>query len=218
MEDRFVLAAATFAEKVAAAAQEFAVVARAVARPDQGDAGEAEDPPVAGSRQRLLVEVDGLDTRDGLKVAEISEGMGGYDVANTHLTLRALEKKAVVEMVPGSAPQRWRLTERYRKRRVWSTQELILAYHYFTTHGNKIDESDLEDLKDKLDRLALTHGHRGRSYGSIVYKLGNFLAVETDGKAGFPHVGAGDRRVVEEFRDRPADLAAAAAEVEADIE
>lgn len=38
----------------------------------------------------------------------------GYEVPNTHSTLQALERAGLVELVPASSPQRWRLAPRYR--------------------------------------------------------------------------------------------------------
>jgi alkylated DNA nucleotide flippase Atl1 len=67
-----------------------------------------------GKRQREMVEV--LQTTDdgGLTTSAICERMGGYDPANAHVALRALQTRRVVEEVSGARPIQWRLVGRYR--------------------------------------------------------------------------------------------------------
>jgi hypothetical protein len=211
MQDDVVLAIATFAERIAAAASELAGVARAAAT----DGAAPEEPVVSGKRQRLVVEVlvdaAARQGRDGLKVAEIAEAMRYDDQPNTLLALRALEKKDIAELVPGQSPQRWRLTERYgRSRRVWSRDELIVAMHHYVASQGGSRHVDAERIKEDLDRVALRDGQPGRTIGSINYKLGNLQAIETDGRAGFPHYGSRDKEVWAEFVDHRAALGAAA--------
>jgi hypothetical protein len=52
----------------------------------------------------------------GIKTAEVAQAIGYTDVPNVYTTLRTLEKRGLVELVPGSQPQHWRLVARYRER------------------------------------------------------------------------------------------------------
>ena len=67
-------------------------------------------------------------------------------------------------------------------------------------------------------RSPRANGYRGRSFGAISYKLGNCLSIETDNAEGFPHYGTADKRIVEEFHDRPAELEQAATEIDATLQ
>jgi alkylated DNA nucleotide flippase Atl1 len=71
------------------------------------------DEVVLGVRQRQIVEVLAGAGDTGLKTSGIAREVR-YDQANTHMTLKALEARSVVEQVPGSQPARWRLAPRYR--------------------------------------------------------------------------------------------------------
>lgn len=66
-----------------------------------------------GKRQRQIVDVPGLADETGLKTSEIANAIG-YEVPNTYSTLQALARQKIVEQVPDSDPQRWRLARRYR--------------------------------------------------------------------------------------------------------
>lgn len=67
-----------------------------------------------GKRQRQIVELPGLASAEGLRTAEVAEAIG-YDPPNTYTALQALARSQVVEQVPGSPSQRWRLVQRYRQ-------------------------------------------------------------------------------------------------------
>jgi hypothetical protein len=188
-------------------------VLRAVAAHQPVPAPAPKDPDVTGARQQQLVEVEGLDERDGMKVADIAAAMGGHDVSNTLLILRALEQKGIVELVPGKTPQHWRLTRPYAKgRRVWDREELILALDAYAVNGTSIQDK-VEQLKIELDRWAVYHRVPGRTHGSIAYKLGNFTWIATDGKHGLRNHGAPDKEIYDRFAGRSEELAAAAAEI-----
>ena len=66
-----------------------------------------------GQRQQQILELPGLATEDGIKTSDVANEIL-YEVPNTHSTLQALERNGLVEMVPGSSPQKWRLAPRYR--------------------------------------------------------------------------------------------------------
>jgi hypothetical protein len=178
-----------------------------------GSSPQAGVEPVepTGMRQQQIIEIERLRDRAGMKVAEIAEALGGYDVANTHLALRSLEKKRVVELVPGVTPQHWRLTDEYMKgRNIWDREELILALDCFVQADTKPSEEQMRELQSDLTFWALARGQRPRSAASVAFKLANFLSIATDGAEGFEHVGRRDRDVYEEFGSRPDALREAA--------
>lgn len=74
---------------------------------------EIEDGRTLGRRQREISELPELADEAGLRTAEVAERIG-YEVPNTHTALRSLMAAGVVELIPNSAPQRWRLAARYR--------------------------------------------------------------------------------------------------------
>lgn len=74
---------------------------------------EVEVPVGRGQRQQQILELPGLATEDGIKTSDVANAIS-YEVPNTHSTLQALERNGLVEMVPGSSPQKWRLASRYR--------------------------------------------------------------------------------------------------------
>jgi alkylated DNA nucleotide flippase Atl1 len=74
---------------------------------------EVEVPQARGERQRMILELPGLQSEAGMRTSEIATGIQ-YDEPNTYTTLRALERAGMVEMVPSTSPQRWRLAPRYR--------------------------------------------------------------------------------------------------------
>jgi predicted enzyme related to lactoylglutathione lyase len=67
-----------------------------------------------GKRQRQIVELPSLATDSGARTAEIAEAID-YDAPNTYTALQALARSQVVEQVPDSPTQRWRLVQRYRE-------------------------------------------------------------------------------------------------------
>lgn len=83
-----------------------------------GTAPAPISPPVAPS-----VPLTGLGHRQQQVVQELQKARSagertgviaavvGMDHPNTLLTLRALEKKGIAELVPGSKPQQWRLVQ-----------------------------------------------------------------------------------------------------------
>lgn len=66
-----------------------------------------------GSRQREVVDILRGAGEGGSKTSEVSDAIN-YDQANTHMTLRALQARGIVEEVPGVRPTRWRLAAPYR--------------------------------------------------------------------------------------------------------
>ena len=102
-------ALAQFARTVAAAAEELASTLNHAPARDQWD---AISPPL-GPRQRRILGMDRIDTQRGMSVAELKEanGRGG---PQTGQVLETLERRGLLERVPGSSPPRFRLTPAYR--------------------------------------------------------------------------------------------------------
>lgn len=91
-----------------AATLEEAVGAGAVAAPD------VVVPEARGPRQQEVIELlSSQGGEAGLKTAEISRGIN-MEQPNTYLTLQALTKQGLVELVPGVEPQHWRMAPRFR--------------------------------------------------------------------------------------------------------
>ncbi|MEJ7784325.1 MAG: hypothetical protein WKF96_05925 [Solirubrobacteraceae bacterium] len=207
--DRLIAGVADFSAALGVAFSKFAADLGGTTGPSPVIETEPVEP--TGMRQQQIIEIERVRDRAGMKVAEISEALGGYDVANTHLVLRSLEKKRVVELVPRVAPQHWRLTDEYMKgRNVWDREELILALDCFVRADMKPNEQQTRELHDDLMFWALARGQRPRSAASVAFKLANFLSIATDGAEGFHHVGRRDRDVYEEFGSRPDALRATA--------
>jgi len=111
------LAFARFAESLATAFQELADELRATAK-DEGalteePLGDVAERRVLGPRQQAILDLPGLLDPKGLKTSEIAQQIR-YEVPNTYNTLRGMEYSGLVEMVPGSNPQRWRRAARFR--------------------------------------------------------------------------------------------------------
>lgn len=67
-----------------------------------------------GSLQAAVVRVPGMEREEGIKPRAIAEYLERGDEPNIRMTLQSLAKKGITELVPGSSPQRWRLTEAFR--------------------------------------------------------------------------------------------------------
>ncbi|MCL5110515.1 MAG: hypothetical protein M1401_16945 [Chloroflexi bacterium] len=71
---------------------------------------------VRGGRQRAIVALPELRDEEGMKTADIARALGYSDVPNVHISLRTLERRGLVELVPNRVPQRWRLVHSFRRR------------------------------------------------------------------------------------------------------
>lgn len=67
-----------------------------------------------GSLQRAIVHVPGMTDEEGVKPRSIAQFLERGDEPNIRMTLQALGRRGIAELVPGSSPQRWRLTSAYR--------------------------------------------------------------------------------------------------------
>lgn len=66
-----------------------------------------------GPRQDAILALPEMAKTTGLKPAVIAERID-YSVSNTYTLLQALSRMGLVELVPDSHPQRWRLTSQHR--------------------------------------------------------------------------------------------------------
>jgi hypothetical protein len=79
-------------------------------------ASEAPDAPAErarGPRQEAIVALADMADAVGMRPAVIAAQID-YSISNTYNLLQALARKGLVELVPGSHPQRWRLTSQRR--------------------------------------------------------------------------------------------------------
>jgi hypothetical protein len=80
----------------------------------------------------------------------------------------------------------------------WTRDEDVLALALYRATGPSHDQEDLE--VGELSRLLK------RTPAAVVFKLGNFKAVETKGKSGLSHFAPMDSKVWREFDARDAEL------------
>jgi alkylated DNA nucleotide flippase Atl1 len=127
----------------------------------------AEDvalPTPRGHRQKEIAEVLLGAPLEGWKTGEIARRVD-MDQPNAYLTLQALQKQDVVEMVPGSDPQRWRLLPRYRRRQRQRQQILnaaaLVRRGEYTTYGD-------------LSQVVYGHGRGGQAVGRLATTLRDF--------------------------------------------
>jgi alkylated DNA nucleotide flippase Atl1 len=96
---------------------------------------DAALPALRGARQREVTDLLAAAPSEGWKTGEIAR-MVGMDQPNAYLTLQALQKQDVVELVPGSDPQRWRLVARYRQRQQILRVAKLVREGEYTTYGD----------------------------------------------------------------------------------
>jgi hypothetical protein len=67
-----------------------------------------------GTRQRKIVSLPGIRDERGMKASEIAKAIGKDDLPNTYAALDSLERRGVLERVPGAHPRCYRFAEPYR--------------------------------------------------------------------------------------------------------
>lgn len=67
-----------------------------------------------GSLQTAIVRVPGMTSEEGVKPRAIADYLERGDEPNVRMTLQALARRGITELVPGISPQRWRLTPAFR--------------------------------------------------------------------------------------------------------
>jgi len=67
-----------------------------------------------GTLQAAVVRAPGMTSEEGVKPRVITDYLERGDEPNVRMTLQALAKRGITELVPGSSPQRWRLTPGFR--------------------------------------------------------------------------------------------------------
>jgi DNA-binding MarR family transcriptional regulator len=68
------------------------------------------------SRRQAILDLDGLHTETGMRTRDIADDLR-YAEPDTSSTLKGLTQAGLVELIPGSRPQRWRLALAYRSSR-----------------------------------------------------------------------------------------------------
>lgn len=67
-----------------------------------------------GTLQAAVVRAPGMTSEEGVKPRAITDYLERGDEPNVRMTLQALARRDITELVPGSSPQRWRLTPTFR--------------------------------------------------------------------------------------------------------
>jgi hypothetical protein len=104
-------ALARFLRALALAATEAAEEIEVGSRISQGSLSLAEAG--LGSLQHNIATTPGMDTETGISPREITHQLDRGDEPNVRTALAAMAKRGITELVPGAAPQRWRLTRPY---------------------------------------------------------------------------------------------------------
>jgi alkylated DNA nucleotide flippase Atl1 len=130
-------ATATLVRKFARALEEFAD--ELLAETPEEVLSDADDNEITerqlGPRQREIVDVLHDANAHGLKTAEIADRIS-YDGPNTYSTLMSLARRRVVELIPGSDPQSWRLAPRFRNAEPYMRAAALVHEGEWTTYGD----------------------------------------------------------------------------------
>jgi alkylated DNA nucleotide flippase Atl1 len=117
------------------------------------------DIPVArGPRQQEIIEIlSGISGEEGLKTADLGNRIS-MDSPNAYLTLQALQKQGLVELVAGVEPQHWRLAPKYRlSRKIIQVGGLVEAGEW-TSYGD-------------ISQVVYGHFRGGLAVGQVVSRL-----------------------------------------------
>jgi alkylated DNA nucleotide flippase Atl1 len=147
--------ARTIGEALLAYAEEKTRQGTAVAQPEPL-VEDAAVPTPRGPRQKDIAEVLVAAPLEGFKTGDIAR-MVSMDQPNAYLTLQALAKQGVAELVPGSDPQRWRLLARYRQRRSIFRAAAQVRRGEFTSYGD-------------ISQVVYGHGQGGQAVGRVASK------------------------------------------------
>jgi alkylated DNA nucleotide flippase Atl1 len=139
-----------------------------------------ELPAARGPRQQEIAELLVAAPDEGWKTSLIAQ-LVKMDQPNSYLALQALQKQGVVEQVPGSEPQRWRLLPRYRQRQQIFAAARLVQPGEFTTYGD-------------ISVVVYGHARGGQAVGRVAAKSDDFPnAHRVLGKGGWipPHWTSG---------------------------
>jgi alkylated DNA nucleotide flippase Atl1 len=121
---------------------------------------DAALPTPRGPRQKDVAELLVAAPAEGWKTGEIAH-MAGMDQPNAYMTLQALQKQGIAELVPGSDPQRWRLLPRYRQRQSILRAASLVRRGRFTTYGD-------------ISQVVYGHGQGGQAVGRLAMTARDF--------------------------------------------
>ena len=99
-------ALAVLADDVAAALARFSRTLRAGRAPAAVEVEPGVELP-RGKRQRIVLELDGIDSREGLTAGVVAEGIGVRQ-PNAYKVLDAMVSAGWLETVPDAEPAHWR--------------------------------------------------------------------------------------------------------------
>jgi hypothetical protein len=108
------------------------------------------------------------------------------------------------------------------RKQAWLRDELVLALDLYMRAGAQAGIAEQQEISDILRAIPieqhLATDPTFKSRQAVAYKLHNFVHLDPSLPAeGFPHGGAGDRSVWDEFADDPARLSATAAAIRANL-
>lgn len=148
--------ARALSEALAAYAEDKIHQETAVAAEPEPIVEDAALPTPRGPRQKEVAEALIAAPLEGWKTGEIAH-MVDMDQPNAYLTLQALQKQSLAEMVPGSDPQRWRLPQRYRQRQSILRAAGLVRRGEFTTYGD-------------ISQVVYGHGRGGQAVGQVAMR------------------------------------------------
>ena len=119
-----------------------------------------ELPTVRGHRQQEILELLLAAPDEGWKTGFIAQA-ANMEQANAYLALQALQRQAIVELVPGSDPQKWRLVPRYRQRQQILSAAKLVGPGEFTTYGD-------------ISLVVYGHARAGQAVGQVAAKIADF--------------------------------------------
>ncbi|WP_018638745.1 MGMT family protein [Parafrankia elaeagni] len=116
-------------------------------------------PTGRGPRQQEIAEILLIATEEGMKTAEVAR-LVGMEQPNAYLTLQALQKQGIVEMV-STTPQRWRLAALYRQRHQILRAAELVGPGEFTTYGD-------------ISQVVYGHSRGGQAVGRVANTATDF--------------------------------------------
>jgi hypothetical protein len=152
VEDERALAEVRLHRAIARAHDDFADAIAAIS----GRAEVEETPSLRGSLQRRIVALPEMTTSRGMTSREVAAETTG-DEPNCHTALKGLVGKAIVEIVPGSSPQRFRLAVKHRRDRVLRLSRLLNEGEWTTYKDFSIAVYDYWRMAITVARVASRH-------------------------------------------------------------
>jgi alkylated DNA nucleotide flippase Atl1 len=88
-----------------------------------------------GPRQRQLFEALARGPADGMKTSDLAKQIE-YDLPNAYMALQAMERRGLIQMVPGARPQKWRLVHPLGTSDPYRAAAALVPAGRWTTYGD----------------------------------------------------------------------------------